>query len=97
MLLPNPIKFSASHKRHALTAFAKRRIVHILGKLINAGKISQEQYYSYANAPFAWENNPLPLVNLPKPVDSFDDEADVDDDEIDFNQGQNVTTPESAL
>jgi monofunctional biosynthetic peptidoglycan transglycosylase len=90
MLLPNPVKFSVSHKRHSLTGFAKRRIVHILRKMAISGKISQDQYYSYANSAFFWEYNPSPLVEIPKPVESSTDENEPDDDEIEVLQGQIV-------
>jgi monofunctional biosynthetic peptidoglycan transglycosylase len=90
MLLPNPVKFSVSFKRRSLTGFAKRRIVHILRKMTISGKISKDQYYSFANSPFAWEVNPTPLVEIPKPVENSTDENEPDDDEVDVLQGQIV-------
>ncbi|MBX9767668.1 MAG: transglycosylase domain-containing protein [Bdellovibrionales bacterium] len=44
LLLPNPVKYSASFHNRRLTEFARGRIVDILAKLRSVDRISEEEY-----------------------------------------------------
>lgn len=44
MLLPNPAKYSSSHQKKNLTNFGRKRVQKILGDMVRAGKMSQDEY-----------------------------------------------------
>jgi monofunctional glycosyltransferase len=71
LLLPNPVKYSASFHNRRLTRFARGRILDILAKLQSVDRISDEEYLEAKNQldQFPWKTEGDPNSNEIEPSD----------------------------
>lgn len=75
MLLPSPKRYSVSFRQKQLTPYARKTIYSILGKMVQARYITEEEKIAERAQPFSFETN---SAATPDPAEDLQDENDLD-------------------